>query len=122
MTTHEVYKQIGSVIRNRRKKLLMTQEALSARLGISRGSLANIETGRQNILVHQLYNFAAALDLDPSAFLPTALDSDVKLSASDLSLPSHLKRTEKEWITRLIDGADLPATAAGQQGEAGRVK
>jgi transcriptional regulator with XRE-family HTH domain len=65
MNPDPMYKQIGAVIKARRKTLGLKQEVLAGRLGISRGSLANIETGRQGILVHQLYKYAAKLDLSP---------------------------------------------------------
>src|SRR6266852_9416336 len=72
MIPHQVYKQIGAIIKARRKTLNnMKQEKLAGLLGISRGSLANIETGRQGILVHQLYKFSAALQLKtPIDLLP----------------------------------------------------
>ncbi|MBN8648312.1 MAG: helix-turn-helix domain-containing protein [Caulobacterales bacterium] len=41
----------------------MTQEALAAKIGVSRASIANIESGRQKVLVHTLYELAAALQL-----------------------------------------------------------
>ena len=39
-----------------------TEVKLAARLGISRGALAKIETGRQNLLLHQKVCLAAAAD------------------------------------------------------------
>ena len=70
MDTDPIYKLIGAVIKARRKTLELKQETLAGRLGISRGSLANVETGRQSVLVHQLYKFAAALGVTPSDLLP----------------------------------------------------
>ena len=65
-----IYTELGLLIRARRKALNLRQKSLASELGISRGSLANIETGRQSILVHQLYRFAAALRLPPHDLLP----------------------------------------------------
>src|SRR5712692_1672050 len=57
------YKALGDLIRRRRKILNLSQEKLAGRLGVSRASIANIETGRQKILVHQLLQLAATLNL-----------------------------------------------------------
>jgi len=64
------YRQLGNRIRDRRKAIGLTQDNLAEKLGISRGSLANIETEKQRILVHQLYHFAQALETDVSELLP----------------------------------------------------
>lgn len=77
------YAQLGKRIRNRRKALDLTQDKLAEKLAISRGSLANIETGRQRILIHQLYDFAHALETDVLELLPKMTgetDSAVKVT------------------------------------------
>jgi transcriptional regulator with XRE-family HTH domain len=72
-----LYKEVGKLIRRQRRALDLTQAKLAARLGISRGALANIETGRQNLLLHQLYRFAAALELNVHDLLPVLKDKNV---------------------------------------------
>lgn len=106
MKHYELYDQLGTLIRARRKKLLLTQQALAARIGMSRASLANIETGRQTVLVHQLYAVAAALDLAPSDLLPPAADESSR-DWSILSLPDDLKVEQKKQIARLLDAAQV---------------
>ena len=105
-----IYKQIGAVIKSRRKTLEMKQETLAGLLGISRGSLANVETGRQGILVHQLYKFSAALQLKtPIDLLPQPSPDHLRTEQSErteLPLPSGLKAQEKEQITRLFEQVD----------------
>lgn len=39
---------------------LLTQQQLADKIGLSRGSVANIETGRQQMLLHQLRDIARA--------------------------------------------------------------
>lgn len=73
MNKHPIYKEIGKRVREWRKAKQMKQEVLAKELGISRGSLANIETGKQSILVHHIYNFARALKVKPYDFLPESL-------------------------------------------------
>ena len=103
VTPDPIYKHIGAVIKARRKTLGLKQEALASSLGISRGSLANVETGRQNVLVHQLYKFAAALTLSPFDLLPQPATDQTRTERSDLPLPNDLKAQQKEQITRLFE-------------------
>lgn len=107
MNPNPIYVHIGSIIRSRRKALGLTQEMLASRLSISRGGLANIETGRQNILVHQLYEFASQLNLEPSDFLPVMPRERSRLDEGDVPLPTDLKKSQKEQIARFFDAADL---------------
>jgi transcriptional regulator with XRE-family HTH domain len=114
-----IYEHIGMVIRTRRKALGMTQETLAAKLDISRGSLANIETGRQNVLVHQIYKFGLVLNLEPTDFLPITSNASARLDLAELPLPGDLKKSQKEQIARLIGGV---GTSTDQTGEDGRAR
>jgi transcriptional regulator with XRE-family HTH domain len=102
VTPDPIYIEIGSIIRGRRKALRLTQQRLAKALGISRGSLANVETGRQNILVHQLYMYAAELRLDPRDLLPDRRDTPSV--ATSLPMPQNLKPEQRNQLARLIDG------------------
>ncbi|MHB8270249.1 helix-turn-helix domain-containing protein [Bradyrhizobium sp.] len=103
MNPESVYRHVGSIIRSHRRKFKprWTQEKLANRVGISRASLANIETGRQSVLVHQLYAFAEALGLSPSDFLLPVNDSGARAEWDDM-LPDDLKPLQKEQIARLL--------------------
>ncbi|HVB58374.1 MAG TPA: helix-turn-helix domain-containing protein [Candidatus Acidoferrales bacterium] len=101
MELEPIYKTVGGIIRQRRRRLELPQTKLAGMLGISRATLANIETGRQRILVHHLYAFAEAFDMKPGELLPQAKSG----SSSDLvqvPLPSDLKPQQKEQIALLI--------------------
>jgi DNA-binding XRE family transcriptional regulator len=65
-----IYRHIGDAIQERRCRLGMTQEKLAKRLSISRASLANMEAGRQQILIHRLYEIAEALTCPPGDLAP----------------------------------------------------
>lgn len=95
------------MIKSRRKTLKLKQEALAGLLGISRGSLANVEIGRQSVLVHQLYKFAAALQLTPYDLLPPSSIDQLRTEPTKLPLPSDLKVQQKEQIARLIEQVDI---------------
>jgi len=58
---------VGSRIRMVRETLGITQEELAARLpkGVTRTSLANIELGRQRLLLDRVEDFARALGTTP---------------------------------------------------------
>jgi transcriptional regulator with XRE-family HTH domain len=115
MDTSSLYREVGAVIRHRRRALDLTQGELASRLGISRGGLANIETGRQNLLVHQLYQFAAALDMNVHDLLPlprqmiihdllsvarATLDHS---QSKELPMPKGLTADQKAQVARVFD-------------------
>lgn len=103
MHNEHIYKHIGSTIKNRRKALKLTQEELATRLIISRASLASIETGRQNVLVHQLYSFAKALDLPVNDFLISLQPANSSDKSNNLSFSLGLNAQQKEQLARLIE-------------------
>lgn len=102
MNSEAIYRHIGLLIKNRRKQLGLTQEKLAKRLAISRASLASIEIGRQNVLVHHLYRFATALQLDPKDFLPAFGDLKPVRDLEELPLPAGLNAQQKEQVARLL--------------------
>lgn len=53
----------GAAVAKRREELKMTQVELSGLTGLSRASIASIEKGRQNVLLHHVYDLAQALRL-----------------------------------------------------------
>lgn len=110
MDIDALYRHIGVTIKQKRKQLQLTQEQLAKRMTVSRASLANIETGRQNVLIHHLYSFAENLDLRIEDLLPPVSNSGLISSQSDFPLPKDLNRVQREQITRLLDSA--PAASA----------
>ncbi len=106
MGTTDIYVLIGGIIKSRRKRLSMTQDKLATVLHISRASLANIEAGRQKILIHHLYAFAEALQLSVKDFLvepPTTAGQPGR----ELPLPSDLDERQKRQVMRVFsDAAD----------------
>ena len=71
MTSDETYEALGRAIRERRTAKRMTQRELAENVGLSRASVANIERGRQSVLVDHLIRFAAALEVRPTDLLPS---------------------------------------------------
>src|SRR3954466_11349265 len=62
MAGNPIYKAFGNAVSTRRKALGLTQAQLASKVKVSRASIANIESGRQNILLHHVYALAAALE------------------------------------------------------------
>jgi transcriptional regulator with XRE-family HTH domain len=60
----ELYRQLGRTVSSRRRELGVSQAGIAEKIGMSRASLASLETGRQRIMVHQLFALANALKLD----------------------------------------------------------
>ena len=70
--TDEIYAMLGREVRTRREQLRLTQADLSAKVGLSRASIANIEGGRQAVLLHQFLALAEALATPPMDLIPSA--------------------------------------------------
>jgi transcriptional regulator with XRE-family HTH domain len=100
-----LYEALGSLIRRRRRALDLTQDELASRLGISRGALANIETGRQNFLLHQLYRFASELEIDVHSLLPVMGSSPAGPDGETLPLPANLTARQRQQVARLLTGS-----------------
>lgn len=100
MNPESLHQRIGLFIAARRNSLKMKQEQLATSVGISRASLANIERGRQSVLVHHLYAIAKALGLQPSELLPPIDAAD--MDEESLPLPSGLKPEEMKTVNRLF--------------------
>ena len=99
MNPESLYRRIGAFIATRRRQLEFKQEELASRVGISRASLANIENGRQSVLVHHLYAIAKALDLQPGDLLPA---TDRNTTSEALPLPQDLNAEEAKAVSRLF--------------------
>jgi len=87
----------------------MKQETLAKELGISRGSLANIETGKQGILVHQIYNFARVLKVKPHDFLPESAGELSSAPTVVLSQPTNivLSPDQQRQIANVLTAAGV---------------
>lgn len=67
------YVLFGEFVRDRRKKLGLTQMELSERVEYSRATVANIETGRQRVLLDDVMRFAKVLGISPKTLFAACL-------------------------------------------------
>jgi transcriptional regulator with XRE-family HTH domain len=61
------YVLFGEAVRNARLEHEWTQQELADRTGYVRASIANIEIGRQRVLLTDVFVFAKALKIKPQA-------------------------------------------------------
>lgn len=107
MNERDTYREVGQRIRRFRKGAGRTQHQLADQIGVSRASIANIEAGRQNFMLHYVYAIAEALELDtPISLLPGAHE-DVAASADMAKVPvpqEGLTDKQREEVIRLMGG------------------
>jgi len=108
------YAEVGGRIRATRETCGLTQQALATQVTLTRASIANIEKGRQQILLHTLVDIAEALHVEISRLIPP------QESAGDEQLEALLRdrpRTQREWIESVVAEN---APARGGQRKKGR--
>jgi transcriptional regulator with XRE-family HTH domain len=97
---HQLYVQLGKLVRAKRDQADLTQGQLAERIGLTRTSISNIENGRQKIQLHTLYALATALGVPVEILLPPV---DVYQSeALEERLPNNLIPEEREWVKRVL--------------------
>ncbi len=100
-----LYASLGRAIAKRRNELDLTQAFVAKQIGLTRASLANIETGRQKVLLHHVYRLAIALelrtilDLVPGSLEETPNSEPVPLSDDTQVTPAQ--RAQVENVVRL---------------------
>ena len=118
MNEEVIYREIGRRIKRFRKVAGQTQDQLASRIGVSRASIANIEAGRQNFLLHYVYAIAEALNLDtPLPLLPGAHEV-IAPSTDIVKVPvpkKGLTKNQREDVSRLMGSAmeDAGGSTAG---------
>ena len=106
MAGESIYKAFGRGVATRRKELELTQAELAARVGISRASVANIESGRQNVLLHHVYGLARALEFSTvSELLPSLPKSEIREDFEMVLSDETVTQRGKAQISELIMSA-----------------
>ena len=99
----DFYERLGKRISDlRRNKLELTQRELSDRIALSRTSLANIEKGRQQLLLHHALEIADALEVKLSDVVPPRTRESADRFEERLK---GLPAAEKRWIQSSVRAA-----------------
>lgn len=70
--TEKKLMRLGAAIRQRRKEVALSQEALAALCGIERSNMGKIERGENNLSILNLVRIAAALNCQAATILAVA--------------------------------------------------
>lgn len=66
----DLYRTFGALVRDSRVRLGLTQAQLGKLVGLGRTAITNIESGKQTVALHQVYELAEALGTNPNRLLP----------------------------------------------------
>lgn len=103
-----IYAQLGRAMAARRTSLGLTQQDIADRIGVSRASIANVERGRQKVLLHQVYAIARVLALKSiTDLVPATLPkTDAPVSVSMLNIdPDGFSEVQLSDLERLVRSA-----------------
>ena len=117
MDPQDIYSEVGNNIRRYRRAVPRTQQQVAARVGLSRASLANIESGHQWVRLHHLYAIAEALDLDsPTVLMPLLRPPPPPSEIAELPLPREgLTDKQRQEVLHLLSDVlgGRPGTSGG---------
>jgi transcriptional regulator with XRE-family HTH domain len=92
---NNLYETVGRRIRDTRKIAKLTQEGLAARVNLTRTSVTNIEKGRQKLLLHTLFDLAAAMKVPVAQLMPDQREDQPHF---EQKLTNGLSAAEEKWI------------------------
>ena len=69
-----LYRVFGRRLREIREMKHVAQQELATLSGLSRSSIANIESGKQRVLLHQVLHFAEALQVAVAQLVPSTAE------------------------------------------------
>jgi len=73
----KLYRMIGRRVREARQTAELSQDSLASAVGLTRTSITNLESGRQQVPLHVLYELARALRCGVYDLIPEAIPSNV---------------------------------------------
>lgn len=102
METSDLYNRFGQLLRAHRLRLKMTQADVGKAVGLSRASIANIETGRQHVPLHHVYSFSYVFKVDVSALLPTVETVNNRELLEKINSTASLTEDEKKDVAMAV--------------------
>jgi transcriptional regulator with XRE-family HTH domain len=101
-----VNEHFGSSLASIRRARGLSQAELGKIVGLSRGSISNLESGIQNVQLYQLFNFALALNCPPFEFMPALRDVVVDVGDADTSERIFLQIAKRQLLEDPLSGDD----------------
>lgn len=101
--TPQIYRAIGSAVKDLRRQSNMTQQEVADAIGMSRASVANIERGEQRVFVDQLFDFVKIFDV---AGLDSIIQHERGNAATRGPVPlsgDTLKRRQIRQVKSVVD-------------------
>ena len=107
-----LYREFGIALGNARKRKHLSQAQFGAKVGLSRTSVTNIECGRQPVQLHQLYRFAAVLQIEVGKLLPrdaTLLEAVATSTVDDKRMHylAEVAKAISRAVTRKVMAIDI---------------
>ena len=113
----DLYTRIGDHLKTIREQRGISQLDLANAVGVTRSSVANVESGRQRIQIHTLIAACQALGCDPADIISRALEGADPLAAVlSRGATQHTARLRRQLLTaqghinKLLD--ELPKEAS----------
>jgi transcriptional regulator with XRE-family HTH domain len=100
------YEELGTNLREARRKVHVTQSALANAVGLSRTSITNIEKGRQSVFGHVIAQMAAALGARLDTIVPAGT------AVHGTAEPSQIQRLDpgqRDWVNRVLTPTSAPS-------------
>ena len=91
--------KIGKKICHRRKEIELDTKILATKVGLSQGSISNIEKGKQSITAERLWQFSVALGCFPTKLLPSIPD---EIKEFDKNIEKLENDQDKEFARAII--------------------
>jgi len=109
-----LYEVIGRRVRQARERQQLKQEEVAARVGLSRATITQVESGHQKLPLQSLYLIAAALGAAIFDLLPTVdeLSSTNQDILARVSTDPNLKDDERAALTKFF-GRLIPSERDG---------
>jgi DNA-binding XRE family transcriptional regulator len=102
----DLYRQFGQKVREHRMRLDLNQADVAHAIGLTRASIANIETGRQRIPLHHAYALADALGVDVRNLLPSGTTGRAERSIQSVMSLSQRERHMVAHVMRFLSTSD----------------
>ena len=101
-----LYRELGQRLRSVRKERSLTQDQVATAISMERTSISNVESGRQRLPLHTLYQYCSVLGVDVAHVLPDPLTSrstkqvPFQLGAKSVMVPTSVNQV----ITKRFGG------------------